>query len=418
MMKYALSLLITVLTIGMLYAQPKKVLFIGNSYTFYNDLPQLVKSAAESTGDSLIVDNHTPGGARFLNHANSATATNKINSDNWDYVVLQGQSQEPSWPINQVQVEVFPYAEDLCETIRANDACSRPLFFMTWGRKNGDASNCVNWPPVCTYEGMDSLLQLRYNIMADDNDAYVAPVAAVWRYIRENHPGIELYTGDGSHPSPAGSYAAACTFYTVIFEKDPALIEFDFIMNAADAEKIRNAASLIVFENLEEWNIGAYDPVANFTFETENETVSFTNSSALADAYFWDFGDGAMSTAENPQHIYTATGDFEVTLIASNCGVMDTVTNVVEILTVTSVSEQQEEDLIFIYPNPTDSNLFISGSREDIERYRILDTKGAVLLEHDFNKKTIDLNLLTPGVYYLELQMSNGFNAVRKIIKN
>ena len=50
---------------------------------------------------------------------------------------------------------------------------------MTWGRENGDQSNCQSWPPVCTYEGMDDLLRERYMIMANDNNALVAPVGAV-----------------------------------------------------------------------------------------------------------------------------------------------------------------------------------------------------------------------------------------------
>lgn len=154
-----------------------------------------------------------------MTHANSAAAMTAINADNWNHVVLQAQSQEPSFPIGQVQNEVFPYATILCDAIRANDACTRPVFYMTWGRENGDQQNCAGWPPVCTYEGMDSLLNLRYSMMGEDNEAYVSPVGAVWHYIRDNYPDIDLYAADGSHPSQAGSYAAACTFYAIIFEK-------------------------------------------------------------------------------------------------------------------------------------------------------------------------------------------------------
>lgn len=54
----------------------------------------MVNSMASSTGDVLIYDSNTPGGARFLNHVANPTTLNKINADNWDYVVLQAQSQE------------------------------------------------------------------------------------------------------------------------------------------------------------------------------------------------------------------------------------------------------------------------------------------------------------------------------------
>ena len=178
-------------------AQTKKVLFIGNSYTYYNNMPQLVADAALSVGDTLIKQSHTPGGGTLNNHANNANAMNKIKSDEWDYVVLQAQSQEPSFPLFQVESETFPYATQLCDSIRANSSCTRPMFYMTWGRENGDANNCAVWPPVCTYEGMDSLLNLRYRIMGDMNNSYVSPVGFVWNYIRNNYPQINLYAGDG-----------------------------------------------------------------------------------------------------------------------------------------------------------------------------------------------------------------------------
>ena len=97
----------------------EEVLFLGNSYTGANNLPSLTAQVALSAGDTLIYDSNTPGGYRFLNHAADATSVAKIMSNDWDHVILQAQSQEPSWPDGQVAVEVFPYAEILCDTIRS-----------------------------------------------------------------------------------------------------------------------------------------------------------------------------------------------------------------------------------------------------------------------------------------------------------
>ena len=111
------------------------MLFIGNSYTGVNNLPQLTYDVALSAGDTLIMDFHTPGGTRLMDHASSTQAISKIYSDKWDYVVLQAQSQEPSWPIQQVQTEVFKYATILCDTIRANNSCTMPVFLYDLGTK-------------------------------------------------------------------------------------------------------------------------------------------------------------------------------------------------------------------------------------------------------------------------------------------
>ena len=260
--------IITILTlligsISFSYGQTKRVLFLGNSYTSVNNLPQIVADVAASLGDTLIFDSNSPGGYTFQGHSTDATSLAKIALGNWDYVILQEQSQRPSFPISQVETDVFPYAHILDSIINAENQCAETVFYMTWGRKNGDASNCVSWPPVCTYSGMDSLLNLRYRMMADSNNAIVSPVGAVWENIRQNFPLIDLYQADESHPSVAGSYAAACCFYTALFRKDPTLITFNSGLSATDAANIKNAAKLIVYDNLLNWHIGEYDSLIN-----------------------------------------------------------------------------------------------------------------------------------------------------------
>ena len=220
----------------------QRALFLGNSYTGVNNLPQMVADAAASAGDNLVFDSHTPGGQTLQAHSTNATSLAKIALGSWDFVVLQEQSQLPSFPLGQVQTDVFPYAQLLNGLILEANPCAETVFYMTWGRENGDAGNCASWPPVCTYNGMDSLLNLRYRMMAADNDAILSPVGAVWHYLRENHPAIDLYQADESHPSVAGTYAAACCFYAALFRKDPTAITYDAGLPAADAANIRAAA--------------------------------------------------------------------------------------------------------------------------------------------------------------------------------
>ena len=151
----------------------KRVLFLGNSYTYVNDLPALTRDIAASMGDTLEIDSNTPGGYTFQMHTTNTTSLNKIMQGNWDFVILQEQSQLPSFPYSQVETECFPFAEFLDSVINQYNTCGETMFYMTWGRKNGDASNCALWPPVCTYNGMDSLLRLRYCMMTDSNNAVV-----------------------------------------------------------------------------------------------------------------------------------------------------------------------------------------------------------------------------------------------------
>ncbi|MAQ32145.1 MAG: hypothetical protein CMD26_05410 [Flavobacteriales bacterium] len=237
------------------------VLFIGNSYTMYNNLPSLISSIASSMGDELNTDQSLLGGASLQSHTNNNTTTNLIMSGNWDYVVLQEQSQYPSFPLWQVEQDVFPYASQLNNLVNEYNECGRTVFFMTWGRENGDQNNCENWPPVCTYEGMDDLLRERYMIMADNNNALASPVGAVWRFIRDSEYDIDLYIADGSHPSVLGSYVAAICFYTTLFQKNPLEIPWDISLGISEntAQLIHEAVKQVVYDSFEEWNIESND---------------------------------------------------------------------------------------------------------------------------------------------------------------
>ncbi len=277
-MKKFLLLFLLSLFMPFMYAEGYKVLFIGNSYTDVNNLPQLIASLAESAGDTLEFSANLPGGSTFHNHLNNSATTALIRQGGWDYVVLQGQSQEPSFPDGQFYNETYPYAQQLCDMIAQYNPDAKTVFYMTWGRKNGDQGNCPYFPPLCTYEGMDSLLFLRYMTMAADFGAEVSPVGALWHYLRDHSSEIELYASDGSHPSLAGSYAAACSFYTVFFRKNPSEISYNPGIAEEAAETIRNAASKVVYDSLAKWFVEIPDdPGTGITPVKDNHFVVYPN---------------------------------------------------------------------------------------------------------------------------------------------
>jgi hypothetical protein len=277
-----------------------KVLFIGNSYTYTNNLPQMLADMATSTEKEVVFESSTPGGYTFQGHVSNTTSNQLIHEGDWNFVVLQEQSQIPSFPLEQVEVECFPFAAQLNDTIEAYNPCAETVFYMTWGRQNGDAQNCAGWPPVCTYEGMDDLLNERYRAMAEDNEAILSPVGALWRYLRTNYPDINLYSSDGSHPNATGTYAAAVCFYTVMFREDPSDLTYNSTIDAATAQIIRDAAKIVVYDELlEKWHVGEYDAAMSECYNTvgiteptagefsaffrQNEWVMVSNTISQAD---------------------------------------------------------------------------------------------------------------------------------------
>lgn len=405
-MKKIFPVLLLLLLANMMDAQQTiRAFFAGNSYTASSNLPQLISDVAQSAGDTLIFSSNLMGGATLQSHATNPNTLEPIQVGNWDFVVIQAQSQEPSFPIGQVQSNTFPYAAMLNDSIEKYQPCGETMFFMTWGRENGDANNCPFFPPLCTYQGMDSLLRLRYEMMANDNDAVLSPVGAVWRYLRENHPTIDLYSPDGSHPSVRGSYAAACTFYAAMFREDPTQITFDFTLNAADALAIRNAAKVMVYDSLSTWNIGVYDVMADFMVSTVDSTdFTFTNLSINADSYLWDFGDGNVSTLENPTYTYSSNATYTVTLSAIKCG--DTMTFSQDITAyIVNTERFLEDDFFRLSPNPTTDFVYIETEVQDFETY--IYAQNGRFIGITRNENRIDLSNLPKGIYFIKIKFGD-----------
>ena len=131
MKKILILLLIPLFSLSQSY----DVLFIGNSYIYYNDLPIMLDDLANSLGDDINFEQSTPGGETLEGHSTYPLTINKINQTNWDYVIIQGQSQRSALSPAYVSTNVTPFAQQLVNMIESNSSCSEPLFFMTWGKK-------------------------------------------------------------------------------------------------------------------------------------------------------------------------------------------------------------------------------------------------------------------------------------------
>ncbi len=196
-----------------------RVLFVGNSYTYVNDLPNILTQLAQSNNKTILATSYTSGGARFITHWQSENLKQEIKNGNYDIMILQGQSQEVAFPPAQFQAEVYPYAQKLDSLFKVYNPEGRVIFFMTWGYKYGDANNCPFYPPFCTYETMSMELCQNYTSMAQDFQSEVSPIGNAWLYVyNQNHSSFDFHSSDNSHPNIKGSYFAACVLYTTIFQ--------------------------------------------------------------------------------------------------------------------------------------------------------------------------------------------------------
>lgn len=379
-------------------ARTLKVLFIGNSYIFTNNIPGMLEQLALSMGDTLEYEESTFGGYTLEQHCKEPGTLAKIKSKKWDIVVLQEQSQKPSFSPGQVAAETYPYAKTLDSLVIDNDSCTETMFYMTWGRKNGDASNCAVYPPVCTYEGMQQRLRESYLEMAKDNKAVTAPVGATWKVVRDSLPNIDLYNPDESHPSVHGAYLAACVFYASMFHKNPHGSSYNASLSATDAERLQYFSGKVVLDSLNQWQQYGNYPYAAFSYSVNNNTVTFQNLSLKGDSYSWSFGDATNSSQTNPVKTYTQQGKYEVRLKVTNKCFSETRVDSVTVGPVGIANiEQKYKALSYYQPEPGVVQFTITG--EGHRELAIYSSNGQLVLTREITTSKNLKEQLAPGIY-------------------
>lgn len=414
--KIAVLVLLSILiSTASVFATKRKVLFIGNSYTATNNLPLMVSQVATSLGDTLIFDSNAPGGYTLQNHFTNPTTRAKIAAGGWDVVIIQAQSQEPAFP--DYTTATLPYALKLDSLINQVDSCTETMFYMTWGRKNGDASNCAFLPEICTYAGMQNLLSASYLTMAKSAKGSVAPVGEVWRKFRSDHPTIELYNPDESHPIVSGTYLAAVVFYQSIFRKSlPATGVFKpGSLADTTASFIRSTAQTLIQDSARKWYQYGRMANAGFDFQVQNNTVSFENTSYAANGYSWDFGDGTAGSDDiEPQHTYQNPGSYSVQLLITNGCKVDSIRKTV-VVSPTSTSKTEQTKSITIHPNPFTDRIFISDS-EEIEIVSLTDLSGKIQNTR-FADGILHTETTQKGMYLMTVRWKDGRISNRKVLK-
>ena len=275
------------------------------------------------------------------------------------------------------------------------------MYFMTWGRENGDPQ----WDSINSFYKMNDRLRLAYLRISDSAEASVAPVGSAWRYVRDNYPSIQLYSGDGSHPSVAGSYLAACTFYTSLFHKSPVGATYLAGLDATTASVLQNAAAITVLDSLTTFHLRTNEEIAiaDFSYDQSGSTFTFTNSSWRSTDFLWHFGDGNTSIEVNPVHTYVNPGNYTVSLIASNeCGED----------TLALVGQVQTNALKEVSPMRL-SQISSSSYQLDLQGFlsvSLVNTNGQLLKSYrlseltDHSKLMIDLSSFSSGIYFLKVE--------------
>ena len=199
-----LILLFACCSAGAQTGAPLRILFVGNSLTYYNDVPQIAAAtvAAMQPGRAIHVEMLASGGATMGDHLREGQLAKLLNKRDYDIVVLQDVGGFPACE------DTFPGCAQtvagVCEAAKlVREAHARPLLFGTWQSLAADQR-------VLSAATLDE---------AKHCGAEVADVGAAMQRFVERIPGAPPWSKDG-HPTLEGSWIAAATLSRAILRHD------------------------------------------------------------------------------------------------------------------------------------------------------------------------------------------------------
>ena len=184
------------------------ILFIGNSFTFYWNLPLVVEAMANERNYNFDITQSTASGSSLKDHwfeNDELKSKTLIATGRYDRVVLQDHSLNPL----QNLVESRRYFIDFIEWVKANNGA--PYIYATWMYKGISNNNYNVVDPI-----QDALQPV-----ADKTGAVMVPIDQAFRTLQKRHPNIPIFMSDNKHPSPVGTYLAACVYFRIFTGESP-----------------------------------------------------------------------------------------------------------------------------------------------------------------------------------------------------
>lgn len=212
-----------------------RILFVGNSHTYTNDLPLLFSELTKAMGQESDVQELSEGRYTLTQFADSsdtlgAALAQKLSEESWDFVILQENTNDA---FSFAEQNMLPAALTLDEKIRA--AGGQTAILMTWTPKDGAG--------FMDRKEVQAVLAQNTMAVSEKLESLLIPGGAAFMRCNEQYPDIELWGEDGMHPSLEGSYLAACLAYVVIFQKSPVGCSYTAGLEAETATQLQTLAA-------------------------------------------------------------------------------------------------------------------------------------------------------------------------------
>lgn len=383
-----------------------RILFIGNSFTYGNNMPQMVKAFADSAHIPVSIAMHAPGGISVGDtaqgtqaHMNNPVLFSLIRSQKWDFAVIQ--DNQGRFVLDSA---VFPNASkvvqghlNIMDSVKANNSCAKIILFGGWAFKFG-------LPPYGnTGSEMIQRILRNYCVLNDTMKEVIAPIGEGWIKAISQLPAVNLWDADDAHPSYEGSYLTAAVIFSTIFNQPAKALNYTGPITPGTAYTLRCFGDTAVFSPAFhlKYNLGGVKQVA---IQSSGGQMSVPGSYST---YTW-YKDG----------VYTGNGSFlpvqgngkYSVLLREADGCLVKSCDYTELFTGIAAQKASLSKLI-VFPNPVQGRNLRVKSQGAIQSISLLDLAGRSVLEQgpDPGEETVvSLEMLQPGTYILVVKTTSG----------
>lgn len=390
-------------------ADTTRVLFIGNSFTYVNMVPDLVKGIAQEAGWYLEYAMHAPGGATVGDsvqgsyaHMENPAVYDLIRQGNWNYVVLQDNQGRfvYDYGVFKPSARTIEGHKRIMDSTLHYNPCAAMVWFCGWAFKDGS-------PPYGnTGIEMIDRIDANYKFMNDSLQQIIAPIGAAWKRSILAQPDVDLWDADGAHASLQGSYLTAAVLFSTLFKRDPSLLDFNGGLPAPQAALFRQRAYATVRDSFTVNNEPAF-------------TLPLTYSGGAlvtAPGYsLYEYYKNGVKVASIPAATYTTPpeGCYQVTARSAGGCLYRSAEFCPE---PTAISYRGAANYsLRVYPNPAKDELRLSldkpGTPAEISVYT---PEGRLVISQVSRQQEarLDISRLSPGLYLLRCQAGASFRSL------
>lgn len=227
----------------------KKVLVLGNSFTYYYGTAFMLKEIARSQGHDMRMRASLKGSQYFRNHSSLEISQDLVKEGGYDYAILQDQSGQHAryYADPKANAAVLTETQTLVNQIRSLSPGVQTVIENTWA-----FAGSADYEGYGNFASFDKALQGGSILVCAATEAWESPVGVAFEKARA--AGItDLYHTDNKHPNRKGAYLKSCVNYLLLYGERFDANAPDCLVDAATAKKLRDIAESVVFDNTDQW---------------------------------------------------------------------------------------------------------------------------------------------------------------------